>query len=161
MHNEQQLEIAKDYLIPVVGKTRSGREFCPQDNLWKYKDELVSIHMNFLKFPVTHEVRQSIKRVVLWYAENRSPSYTYNLFGYLLAFFRQVNEERHSDVAKVSSKILLNYYATLSERNKYKLGYIAGLMKRWVNMELPGIQQDCLALLEQLRIKGCVKVRRY
>ena len=33
----------------------------------------------------------------------------------------------------------------------------AGLIKRWVSMELPGISPDCLSLLEQLRIKGCVK----
>ena len=143
--------------LPDVSYTRSGCVFYPQKNLWKYKDQLVNIYLDFSKLPVSHEILRATKKVMIWYAENRSPSYMSNLFSYLLSFLKKTSGELQAEVATISSEMLLNYYAALPERNKYYLGYIAGLIKRWVSMEIPGVNPDCLTLLEQLRIKGCTK----
>lgn len=153
----QQQDATPPISLPKASYTRSGHEFHPQKDLWQYKDQLTSIYMDFSKFPAPHEIKQSIKKIIAWYAENRSASYTQNLFNYLLTFFRKTSGELQTDVANITPEILLNYYASLPERNKYYLGYIAGPIKRWVSMELPGVSPDCLDLLEQLRIKGCVK----
>ncbi|MDR2892038.1 MAG: site-specific integrase [Deltaproteobacteria bacterium] len=150
-------ELVKTAYLPDVSYTRSGREFYPQKDIWQYKDELNTIYMDFTKFKCSYEIRQSIKKIICWYAENRSPSYTSSMFRYLLFFFIKTYEELQVDVTYINSEILLNYYSFLPECNKYFLGYISGLIKHWISMELPGVSQDCLALLEQLRIKGCTK----
>lgn len=157
MTSVQRQGLLQTIYLPDVSYTRSGCEFYPQSELWKYRDGLKNMYMDFTKFPCSYEMRQAIKKVISWYAENRSPSYTANLFSYLLSFFRKTSEELQTDVAYITPEILLNYYASLSERNQYYLGYIAGLIKRWVNMELPGVNSDCVNLFEQMRIKGCNK----
>lgn len=154
---KQQQEPVQEVHIPAFSYTRSGRRFCPRKDLWKYKDQLVNIYMDFSRLPTSYEMRQATKKVMIWYAENRAPSYMANLFRYLLSFFRKTSEELQTDVININHKMLLNYYSSLPERNKYYLGYIAGLIKRWQSMELPGVNSDCLLLLEQLRIKGCAK----
>ena len=116
MTSAQQQELAQTVCLPNVSYTRSGREFYPQEDIWKYKDGLVPIYMNFAKFPCGYEMRQSIKKVISWYAENRSPSYTFNLFNYLLSFFRKTYDELHVDVSDITSEMLLNYIAVRLSR---------------------------------------------
>ena len=157
MISSKQQDTTQTIFLPKASYSRSGCKFHPQKDLWKYKDQLVNVNMDFSKLPVSHEIQDATKKVMVWYAENRSSSYMLNLFSYLLSFFRKTSGELQTNVMNITPEMLLNYYAALPERNKYYLGYIAGLIKRWVSLELPGVSPDCLNLLEQLRIKGCTK----
>ncbi len=57
-------------------------------------------------------------------------------------------------ISQVTSNDLLNYKASLSEATSWYLGNLSGFLQKWYSLGLPGITDDAIALLKQLRIKG-------
>jgi hypothetical protein len=67
--------------LPNSTRTRSGVEFDPSTDLWKYRDGVKSICLDFTNVPVSPGLRHSLKRVLTWYAEHYSPDHLKNIFG--------------------------------------------------------------------------------
>ncbi|HYE26480.1 MAG TPA: hypothetical protein VEG32_14900, partial [Clostridia bacterium] len=77
MNNENLVSTAS---LPPVTRTRSGVEFCPGDNVWQYREGVKTVCLRFDTLDVDETLRHEAKRVLMWYAENTSPSHLVNSF---------------------------------------------------------------------------------
>lgn len=142
-------------VLPEVARTLSGVEFYPNSERWAYRDSSATISLNFLLLAnITKELKNSVKAVLIWYAENMSASHLKNMFAHLERYFRVVGAGRNERFLEINSHDLINYRATLSKRDSWYLGSLSGMLQKWYELGYPGVTGDAVALLKQLRIAG-------
>ena len=141
--------------LPHLAKTRSGVVFDPRQNVWSYADSLQTVRLDFSTLPVTDLMRHSIKSVLLWYAENLSPSYLVGRFHLLAKFLWFFYSSSFGPIVRISSEHVLSYRGTLDKRSEYLLGSLVSFFKKWNDMGLDGISSGIISLLDKMRFKGC------
>ncbi|HEY6846750.1 MAG TPA: site-specific integrase [Terracidiphilus sp.] len=139
----------------LMAKTRSGVEFNAASEVWSYRDGVKSIYLAFHELQAPFTLRQCLKAVLRWYAEHLSPSHLENLF----QRFRHFAFTVPLLDGTITSSQLLNYRSTLNRSTEWYLGSLSGLLQRWHSMQIPGISDDSITLLENLRLKGNIKGR--
>jgi integrase len=85
--------------------------------------------------------------------DSLSPNHLCNLFNRFKDF--AVTIKIKDD--KITSIDLINYRSSLNRRDEWYLGAISGLLKKWHAMCIPGVSDDAVQLLENIRIKGNLK----
>lgn len=140
--------------LPVLARTRSGVEFDPRADRWTYDDVTVTVNLDFATWPATETFVASAKLVLLWYAEQLSPSHLINMFMRLTHFLRTICAARYRPLNEINSADLINYKSTLTRTTSWYLGSLSGLLKKWHSLGYSGVTADAVALLKQLRIKG-------
>lgn len=149
---EHNKSLQLSLLIPTV--TKSGVQFDATADIWEYQDGVNNTYLDFTKLTNSSKsFREYAKRVLSWYAENRSPDHLKNMFQRLQHFLRASNHE----ISSISAVDLLNYRAGLNESTAWYLGNLAGLLKKWKKFGYPGVDDDAELLLKQLRFKGNAK----
>lgn len=143
-----------DLTLPPIVLTRGGAEFDPRSDVWNCNESSKIANLDFSRLPVTLEMKLAAKKVFVWYAENKSLGYLENLFFYLKKFLSFTASEQGIIVSSISAHQIINYYATLKKGDHYYLGSISGLMQKWHEMRYLGIEDDAIAILKQLRLKG-------
>lgn len=144
--------------LPEQARTRSGVQFNPRVDRWVYRDSASTVSLNFPHLRnTTTDLILSIKGVLLWYAENMSAAHLKNMFSHLERFLRVVTVHRDNPLKEITSQDLINYHATLKKRDSWYLGSLSGLLQKWHQLGYPGVTDDAVALLKQLRIKGNIK----
>lgn len=141
--------------IPRSAKTLNGAIFDPQQDVWQYRDSTSAVGLDFKNIEASSSFIESSKKVLLWYAENKSSHHLINLFSRLEHFCRTLS--LGAGLEEVSPTHLINYRSSLTERNKWFFGTLSGLLKRWYQMALPGVSRPTAELLHQLRNAGNVK----
>ena len=87
----------KEFNLPEVAHTWSGVEFYPNADLWKFRDGGgFNVHLDFNKLPVVESLKKSSKAIILWHLENKSPTYSSNLFTSLL-FFSEIQPRNQKE----------------------------------------------------------------
>lgn len=139
--------------FPESFTTRSGVRVNPKLDRWSYRDDTKSINLDFAELGISSELLLSVKRVLMWYAENKSPDHLTNMFVRLKHFLksRQINT---SNYEMITSNHLINYRSSLSNKNSWYLGSLSGLLKKWHALDIPGVSDDAIALLKNLRLVG-------
>ncbi len=144
--------------LPAQARTRSGVQFNPLAERWSYRDNTETVSLNFSKFQlVTDTFMSASKLTFLWYAENMSSAHLHNLHQRLEHFIRLVTDGRDDPLNEITSQDVLNYKAGLRKRDSWYLGSLSGLLQKWHELGYPGVSQDAVALLKQLRIQGNLK----
>ncbi len=138
------------FKFPTVSRSRSGVEFYPSEDLWKYRDGLILIRLDFRIIQAPFEVRQALKRVLTWYAEQQSPNHLDNMFDRFRHFALSVRLTDNT----ISSVHLINYRTMLHRGIEWYLGSLSGLLKRWHRMCIPGVSDDAAKFLKDIRVKG-------
>jgi hypothetical protein len=107
------------------------------------------MHLDFTAISVGASLKRHLKRALLWYAENQSPSHTHNLFHRFkhLAATVPLGDE-------IVSTDLINYRSTLDRRTEWYLASVSGFLKRWHEMAIPGVREDAVAFLKMVRLRG-------
>jgi len=139
--------------LPDVLRTRNGALFFSDANQWVYRDCSVTVHIDFTSLDATQTLVASAKRVLAWYAENKSPFHLFNMFKRLSHFLNTLCQNREA-VERISALDLLNYHSLLPSDQQWYLCSLSGFFQKWYSMGLPGITDDANALLKQLRLKG-------
>lgn len=114
----------------------------------------MSIYLDFSGWPTTSAFVKSAKLTCLWYAKHMSPSHLKNMHQRLLHFLRTTCDGRNEELGEVSHVDLLNYRAMLNSRTSWYLGTLSGFLQKWHDLGYPGVTDDAVALLRQLRIQG-------
>jgi integrase len=141
--------------LPVLVKTRSGVEFDPRVDKWVYRDDAVTVSLDFSKLE-RHAPGLAIpaKLALIWYAENRSADHLLNMFGRAEHFLRSLHSESGKPVSVITSNEVINYRSILNGSNGWYLGTLSGFLQKWYELDIPGVTEDAVALLRQLRLKG-------
>ena len=66
--------------LPEEVTTRNGARFDPRLDRWSYRDSTVTVSLDFLSLRATNELINSAKKILIWYAENKSPDHLMNMF---------------------------------------------------------------------------------
>lgn len=140
--------------LPHQAKTRSGVVFNPRQEVWSYADSLQTVRLDFRTLPVSDLMRHSIKSVLLWYAENLSPSYLVGRFHLLAKFLWFLYSPSIGSIVRITPEHILSYRGSLDARSEYLLGSLVSLFEKWYDMGLDGISSGVVALLDKMKFKG-------
>lgn len=141
--------------LPALARTRSGVEFNPRADRWAYRDSAYNTSLDFTSLRgVTGAFVVSAKLALLWYAENMSQPHLVNMFMRLAHFLRSIGAGQSLPLSEITSADLLNYKASLSDTTSWYLGSLSGLLQKWHDLGYPGVSNDAVALLKQLRTQG-------
>ncbi len=142
--------------LPEEITTFSGIRLNPRSDRWSYRDSTQSISLNFKNLNAAEDLVHSIKKGLIWYAENKSSGYVSSIFSVVKSMLLTVRREK-DEVLFISANDLLNYKSTLNSRNAYFLGRLSTFLRKLNELGLKGVGDDAIILLEQLRIKGGIK----
>lgn len=140
--------------LPYKITSLNGININPNDNVWKYRDAIKNIKLDFRKLPVSYKLLQAMKYTFIWYVENLAPSSIANLYTRVLDFLKFAAEENGSFVEKVSLGHVVKFYAYLDDESKYILGAIAGLFKRLHTYEMSVVDDEVISYFKNRKIKG-------
>lgn len=144
--------------LPESARTRSGVMFDPRVERWSYRDRSDNVSLNFIKFQLVSDTFMAASKLtLLWYAENLSQSHLMNMYQRLEHFLRVTAANRREPLKEITSHELINYRAALAKRDSWYLGNLSGLLQKWHELGYPGVTDDAVALLKQLRIPGNLK----
>lgn len=148
--------IANDSLpdLPIEVRTLNGARFDPRMDKWVFRDSSFSVSIDFNRLKATAELVLSAKKALVWYAENKSIKHMTNMFNHFLRLLKKLAETKGERISTISSQDLLNYRSSLTTRTSWYLGALSGFMQKWHDLGIPGVTDDAIALLKQLRIKG-------
>lgn len=139
--------------FPEEVTTRNGAKFDPRLDRWSYRDSTVTVSLDFLGLRATNDLIKSTKKVLIWYAENKSPDHLMNMFERFQHLLK-CSKLDLDEVSHITSNVLINYRASLSSKNSWYLGNLSGFLKKWHSLGVIGVSDDAIALLKQLRLKG-------
>ncbi|WP_297477245.1 site-specific integrase [Ferrovum sp.] len=139
--------------LPAEVKTLNGAKFDPRADKWAYRDSSTTVKLDFGRLNATADFIYSIKIALIWYAENKSQKHMINMFERLVHMSKNMGLKDRA-VSQITSNDLLNYKASLSKDKAWYLGNLSGFLQKWRSLGLPGVADDAVALLKQLRIKG-------
>ncbi|WP_431189549.1 site-specific integrase [Burkholderia pseudomallei] len=140
--------------LPAIATTRNGVSFDPTAERWAYRDGSVSMSMDFSAVKgAAPDLIVGMKLTLLWYAENMSPNHTQNGFTRIKHFLER---QGTSDgvISEITSVELMNYRSQLGARTKWYLGTLAGFLKKWHELGIPGVTKDAVAFLSEIRLPG-------
>lgn len=144
--------------LPSYARTKGGATFDPRADKWAYRDGVKDVSIDFqTSSALMSDLQQSLRALLLWYAENRSADTVQNAHNRITHFLRFLALGGTKRIAKISSLDLLNYKTSLTEKNEWYFGTLSGLLKKWHGLGLPGVTDDAVALLEGLRVEGNAK----
>lgn len=142
-------------VLPSLIRTKNGVELDPRQDVWAYRDNLVSVNLEFLAITgVSHNFIEGMKSVLVWYAENRASDSLVNMFYRLKHLCLTLSANRIEPLSAITSTDLINYRASLDANNNWYLSSLSGVLKRWHDLGAPGVTADAKALLVQIRLKG-------
>ena len=157
MRNDVQVASRTAYIseaLPQAARTRGGVLFDPTQDRWAYREGVRRLSIDLAVVPLSPEMIMSLKRVLLWYAENRSMSHLEGMYGQFLRFARHLAANADHVVEQITDVDLLNYKASLSADTAWYLGTLSGLLKKWYALGIPGVSAGAAGLLRELRNKG-------
>lgn len=131
-------------------RTRDGSIFDPSADIWSYRDNSVTVHLDFSELCAERPFRECAKAVLRWYAENKSASHLLNLFARLNHF---LNAQK-SPVWQIDSAMLLNYRASLPIKRAWYFGTLGGLILKWRALGYEGVTEDAASLIKGSRVSG-------
>lgn len=144
--------------IPEVVTLRSGAQFSPRDDYWRFIDGVRAIYINFDSLPsqvVT--LKPSLKRVLIDIFERQSAAYAKNTFYYFRMFARILAEQGES-IEQIETTHLLNFIGKLGADDKLGLeSQVSALLSRWHALGLEGVSDEALRFLKSRRKKGNIK----
>lgn len=144
--------------LPSWARTRGGACFDPRADKWVYRDAVNSVSLDFAPTSVLGGgLQQSLKAVLLWYAESVSASHLINVHSRVVHFLRFISGDGTRQIFEISSTDVLNYKSSLTASTAWYLGTLSGVLKKWNALGISGVTDDAVSLLKELRLKGNAK----
>jgi len=151
--NSEKCEASVLKLQSIV-HTRGGASFDPALDVWSYRENSVKVSLNFTRLGLVDRFFVGYaKAVIASFAENSSASHTVNMFEALHRFCMFRQETVGSPLAEITLADILNYRASLGER-EWHLRTLAVLLKKWYELGYPGIEPACISAVRAMRLKS-------
>lgn len=158
MRSEIQVAAQPTYAgdaVPKIARTRGGVVFDPSQDRWAYREGVKTISLEFARIPaLSPQMRSSLKRALLWYAENSSPSHLKNMHSHFLRLAECLASNKDRVIDEITDLDVLNYKASLPADRVWYLGALSGFLKKWHRLGFPGVSSSAAGLLNELRLKG-------
>ena len=142
--------------LPEVVTLRSGAQFDPQSDHWKFIDGVRAIYINFNSLPwQVHPLIPSLKRVLINVFEENSPAYASNMFKAFKNLAEVVAGGGHL-VSEIHKTHIVNFISKFKDKVGME-SYLSAVLSRWEGLGLSGLSEDAMSLLRSRRKPGNVK----
>ena len=131
-------------LLPPAVHTQYGETFDPRPDFWCIPSISRNWYIDFHTFAATDTLIASIKQVAVWYLENHSAGTVQQCLFLLRQFLASEAHFCSTPVATITDASIMRYRATLERRHEHRLGSIAGFLKKWHELALPGIEDGAI-----------------
>lgn len=139
---------------PSSARTKSGIEFNPAAERWQYQDGVQNVALDFRGLAGFSPVLiESAKATLRWYAENRSAGHLTNLF-MRLQHFARTTAAYGTGINVITAEDLISYREKLDNSTSWYLLSLSGFLRKWQSLGYPGVEDNAILLLKQLRLKG-------
>ncbi|MCA3237407.1 MAG: site-specific integrase [Curvibacter sp.] len=143
-------------VLPEVAHTRSGIAFRPSDDLWRWRDGPFEVNLSFERVDSSAALLlPCLKHTLCVFAKQASPSHLGNLYEAFVHFLRR--RVSNSPLTSITTEEISNYIATLKQDEKWRIGHLNVLLQKWAALELPGVDEECVRYLSEIRKPGNVK----
>lgn len=144
--------------LPRITKPRNGSSFDPTATRWTFHDGVATVSLNFGTLNcASPALVESMKMVLIWYAENASAGQLSAHFYNLRRLVVFIAEQRGGEVNEITGTDLINYRTSLRPSDESLLGAVASCLKKWYALQIPGVTEDAIRFLKQVRLKGAQK----
>ena len=144
-------------LLPPAVHTQYGATFDPRPDVWCIPSIIGNLNTDFHTFAATDTIIASIKQVAVWYLENHSAGTVHLCLKHLRQFLASEAHSCPTPVANITDASIMRYRATLERRHEHLLGSIAGFLKKWHELALPGIEDGAISILDDIVLKGPIR----
>lgn len=131
-------------------QSRAGYWFNVNDRIWVL-DKNVSVNVGKVLNRFDRKLWYGFTATILQYARTMSSKHTQNMAEGVYSLLGTSNS------SNIDISVLLNYRATLTREDEYRLGAIRGFLYKWHDLGYPGIGDDVIDLLKGWTLKGNIK----
>lgn len=142
--------------LPSCARTRSGVRFSPHEDVWRFRDGVTTVSMNFesVALWVNEDLVISLKLALVWILENKAPSTANAIHSTFLHFLRALKCSEEKRLMQITSSDLINYRSQLTIRQVTRLSTLTVLLRKWSELNLVGVALDAIKLLDDLKMKA-------
>lgn len=142
--------------FPPLVKTLSGATFEPGGKRWAFHGGLQTISVNFerLSACATDEFVGWMKVPLIWYAENTEGTTLLAVFDNIRRVLEPMSVALGRPVSEIDAPLLANFRASLTPDTEWKLGALSAFIKKWYSLGVPGVTDDAVRFLNNIRLKG-------
>ncbi len=142
--------------LPPLVKTLSGATFDPCARRWSFHDGLQAISINFERLSecATDEFVDRMKAPLIWYAENTEGTTVHAVFDNIRRVLEPMAVAQARPVSVIDASLLANFRATLTSDTEWRLGALSAFIKKWHSLGVPGVTDDAVRFLKDIRLKG-------
>jgi integrase len=138
--------------LPARVFTRSGSSFDPREDIWEWTDGPFDARIDFRPYSGGFEAFVlSLKHALLPFVKGHSSAHIINLE---VAFSHFVDSMETCPAGAIGAQHISNYAATLPPNGVGRLGTLNGLLQKWVELALPGVERECATYLLERRKPG-------
>jgi integrase len=138
-------------------RTKSGVEFDPLADHWRYQDGVENVSIDFSRFSgLSQNLVENARLVLKWYAENCAPKTIVSYYGRLRHLDRVI-ATKGICLNVIEAEDIINYRGTLDASTEWYLAAISSFLKKWYSMGYPGVSESTNLLLKRMRLKGMAK----
>lgn len=142
--------------LPSSAFTRSGIEFCPEDDVWDWFDGPYRLYLDFGRVVLPRTIPlDALKTTLMVFMKRSSAISVANLFNTFIHYLSMRSDE--TPLKSISSVEVSNYSARLQDREKWRVGTLNVLLQKWFRLGLTGVDADCTQYLRELRKEGNTK----
>ncbi|ANB71236.1 integrase [Paraburkholderia phytofirmans OLGA172] len=150
--NELRSSTALVITLPKRVFTRSKSSFDPNDDVWEWADGPADAYIDFRRYNNGFEAFVPwLKHALLPFVKGHSSAHVMNLNG---AFTHFVDAMPTCPEGAIGAQHISNYAAKLGAHEIGRLGTLNGLLQKWVNLGLPGVEPECATYLLERKKPG-------
>lgn len=144
--------------LPEVTTLRSGVQFEPHGDYWRFLDGTRMVYLDFNTIPPeVAPLKASLKRVLIDFLERNSPAYASNMFYYFRRLARAIAEQG-VEIDTIETQHLLNAIASFGLNDKLGMeSQLSALLTRWKSLGVNGVSDEAVRFLKSRRKKGNTK----
>jgi len=154
MTQTAELRSSTAVVVPLPERvfTRSGSSFDPRGDLWEWADGPFNARVDFGRYSDGFEVFvPSLKNALLPFVKGHSSSHVINLHS---AFVHFVEAMPTCPDRAIGVQHIANYAANLGTHEIGRLGTLNGLLQKWVELGLSGVEPECANYLLERKKPG-------
>jgi integrase len=138
--------------LPHLAKTRSGIEFDPTSNLWKFRDDVLNVRMDFSRVhPNAEPLIAGVKGTLIYWLENYHPSTSHSYFHGIVQCLNYLGKAAKAPIRQITAEDILNIKS--SARLEPALRILPEFFRQWHRLSYNDIGSDVISLLDQIKLK--------
>ncbi|MDP3308624.1 site-specific integrase [Methylotenera sp.] len=139
--------------LPQYARTRSGIEYEVLSDLWSFRDGTCQFRIDFRLVPIlASPLVIGLKLTLIWYLEHRAAKSAENYFVCFIRFLRNIETDQKIPITRITPEHIISF-KMISNSSEFTLSQMSGFLKKWVNLNSPGIDKNVAILLGQLKLK--------